>query len=206
MNTILKQRNFFVTKEFEIMEDSLKVRTSQPFSYADAEIKFENITSVITKFREPNRVLSLFTILIFICAVCAVISHFFAANGSEIEDIALYIILFAVFVFLLGLTYKNNVNLVLFTGHSITFYARSPSSNAVNEYIHQILAQQKIYLLKRYAENDLFLSEDQLSTNLKWLWERKIINDSELEDLRHKLLSKNSAQKVVGFRFNSSDN
>lgn len=206
MNTILKQRNFFVTKEFEITEDALKVRTSQPFSYADAEIKFENITSVITRHREPNSFLSLFTILIFICAVCAIISHFFQAYGSEIEDIAVYLILLSVFVFLLSLTYKNNVNLILLSGGSLPFYARSPSSNTVNEFIQEIYAQQKVYLLNRYAQNDPFLTEDQLSTNLKWLWERKIINDAELDDLRYKLLSKNTPQKIVGFRFNSPEN
>jgi hypothetical protein len=206
MSAILKQRNIFVTQEFELADDSLKVRVSRPFSYADNEIKFENITSVITRLKAPNTILSIISIIMFAGIIITVISHFTDSKGSNVDDIIFYIILLSLFIFLLRLTYENKVNLIILNGQSLSFYANSPNKQAVNDYIQQIFIEQKKYLLKRYAQDDPYLSEEQLSANLKWLWERKIINDLELDDLRFTLLSKNSNQKIVGFRFNSSDN
>ncbi len=71
------------------------------------------------------------------------------------------------------------------------------------EFINNLFAEQKKYLINRYAKHDPYLSVDQVNTNLKWLWDRKIIDDQELNDLRSKLLPKPNTNDTVGFKINS---
>ncbi|MFD2146854.1 hypothetical protein [Mucilaginibacter antarcticus] len=192
-----------MTKEFEITENSLKVKTIRLLNSVENEIPFESITSVITRYRETNNVLTLIAALGFICCACAIISHFFVSGGSTIEDIGIYSALFVSLVFLIGLTYTNNVNIKLLTGHSIHFLARSPNQVMVNQYIQKVFDQQKQYLIRRYIYADTDSSHEQLTTNLKWLWERNIINETEWHQLRQELLHKSSQDKIIGFKFNA---
>jgi hypothetical protein len=205
MNTILRQRRFFLTKTFEITDKSLKVKVSTPISSVEEEIDFENISTKYTRKKLPKIVFLIFSFLLLIAVIITVFSHFIEKNGSTISDIMVYVVLFIIFTSLLFLTYENEISVLLYIGKSLKFYIDSPSVEETENFIEHLKKNQKAYLLRRYGEYSSYLTEEQMSNNLKWLWERKIIDDLELKDLREKILEKPPGQHV-GFRFNTESN
>jgi len=204
MERILKQRNLFVTKEFELGDGILKIKQATPISHLEMQAKFEDISFTVTRKQTPNTTFLIFSILLFLGVVITTISFFFETKQpSTAQDIMLYIALLAVFLLFLRLTYENIVTIWLINGASVVLYANSPNKGRVNEFIALMYNEQKQYLLNRYAISDPFLTDEQLTNNLRWLWERKVINQEELQKLRDELLQKQTtSHKVVGFKIN----
>lgn len=202
MERILKQRNLFVTKEFELTDGILKIKVSTPISKIENQVKFEDISKIVSRKMAPNTTFLVFSILLFLGVVITTFSFFFETKEpSSTQDIMFYVVLLMIFLLFMRLTYENIVSLWLFTGGSVILYANSPRKEVVNDFIDLLHQEQKEYLLNRYAVSDPFLTEDQMSVNLKWLWERKIINQEELQQLREELLPKPQASHtVIGFK------
>ena len=202
MNPTLRQRRFFLTKAFEISNKSLKVKISTPISSVEDEIDFENISTKYSRKKLPKTVWLIFSALAFIAILIAIFSHFLDKNGSSISDIMFYVVLFIAFITLLYLTYENEIIVPLYIGKSLSFYSNSPSKKEVDDFIELLKVEHKNYLLRRYGEHSVYLTEEQMSNNLKWLWERKVITDDELQSLREKILEKPNNNQV-GFLFNT---
>jgi hypothetical protein len=207
MGSILKQRNFFVTKTYELTDRSLKLRISTFFSLIEEEIAFEEITHRILRKKLPNFFTAIPAVIFFICTVLTLYSHFFEINGSGIDDVAVYAVLLLIFSGLTVFTYENEIKIMLANGKYISFYPKSPTEKEVNSFLETMKVDQKTYLLRSYAKSDSYLSPEQLANNIKWLWDRKIIDNNELDDLRNKLLPKpNGGGSSVGFTFNPTNN
>jgi len=202
MPAILNQRNFFVTKRFEITEHSLKVAIKSPVSYIEDEFPFEEITKKYTRKKTANLFTLIPCILCIIGVIITVCSHLLEKNGSSIEDILVYGVLGIIFLVLSVFNFENVINLMLVNGRLLSFYADSPNKIDVDAFLELLLSDQKKYLLNRYAKSDPYVSAEQSSANLKWLRDRNIIDDAELTDLQAKILPKPGGNSSVGFRIN----
>ena len=205
MSAILKQRYFLLKKEFELNDRSLKIKISTPLSFVEDEINFEDVILKITRKKVPNFIFLGLSMCLFIAIIITVCSHFFEKNGSGIDDILVYVVLFIIFSLLLVFTYENEIKILLFNGKYLSFYPNSPTKEEVLNFIEKLKTTHKECLLNRYAKADPYLSPEQLSNNLKWLWERKVIDDTELHELKSQLLPKSGGGSSVGFKFNPMD-
>lgn len=199
---ILKQRNLLTTQIFEITDKSLKFQHKRPLHFFENEYSFEEVgTKVIYQKKPylPGVIASFFSFLL------ALILFFSYLNDSRDTPLYSVLICIGIFILLLIITYlkqENLAKLFLTNGFPITFYGNSPSETDVSAFLKVFFAEQKRYLINRYAKADPYLSVEQVSNNLKWLWDRKIIEDEELSELRIKLLPKPAGNDAVGFKIN----
>ena len=206
MVNILRQRFLFVTKIFEITDNSLKVRTSRPFNYFEGEFAFENITKRVVWRKKVNRYILFATVGCLIGLCITIFSHLYEKDGSSVSDILFYTILSIPFLAAFFLTYVNIIYLYLHDGRCLAFYGHLPKRIKVETFINELFTKQKEYLLDRYARADPYLSDEQVGNNLKWLWDRKIISDAELSELRAQLLPDPNIINRLGFKFYPSAN
>jgi hypothetical protein len=206
MPAILKQRNFFVTKRFEITDNSLKVAIKKPLSYIEDEFTFEEITKKVIRKKSPNLFTLVPGIVCLIGVIITVYSHLYEEKGSSIGDILFYIILSAGLLTISAFNFENIINLILSDRRSLAFYANSPSKHEVNDFLELLSSEQKNYFLNRYAKADPYVSAEQLAINLKWLRERNAIDDKELEELRIQILPKPNTSSSMGFKIDPSSN
>lgn len=205
MDNVLKQRNFLSTKIFELTDESLIIKISKPLNYAEFQYNFEDISLRITRNKKPNQIILILCIMLFVLISIAIFSHFFDKDGSSWADIMFYCIPLSISLFLLYVTFENEVNVILNNVGYISFYANSPNRSQVDEFLSLMKEKQKKYLLHKYATLDPYLTDEQLANNLKWLRDRNIINESELEHLRSSLLQK-YPNATLGFKFNTDNN
>jgi|SRR5579872_5069259 len=200
MSVFLKQKRLFISREFELTDKSLKVFTSKPFSHTESEFSLEELTVRYFKVKYPNVVLTLISTALFLCIVITICSRFLDPNGSKLADVLFYVVPFTITVFLVYATYENNINIVLQNGKSIAFYADLPTQIELEDFLTAIDKTRKTYLLNLYAKATPYLSDEQISNNLNWLWDKDIIDDIELDDLRLKLLPKPKDGSSIGFK------
>lgn len=206
MSIFLKQKKLFRSKEFELTGKSLKIKTSKPFDHIENEIGLEQITDKFVKIKNPNVVFILITLGTFACIVITMISHFFDTKGSDWFTIMFYVTLFILSIFLSFVTYENNLNITLKNGLVIGFFNNLPSTDEMENFLSHLKEKRKALLLESYAKSSEYLSQEQISNNLYWLWHNYIIDDAELHDLRLKLLPKPGKSSSMGFKSGSSPN
>lgn len=206
MPSILKQRNFLATKIFEITDKSLRFQQKTPFSYIENEFTFEELDNKVVHHKKPYMPTIIAAILAFLITILFLCLYIGNDPDTSLSNVFVALLVCVLFLALSYLINENNIKIYLFNGLPLSFYGYSRSKPQVMEFINSLFAEQKKYLINRYAKYDPYLSVEQINTNLKWLWDRKIIDDDELNDLRSKLLPKQGNNESVGFRINPSSN
>jgi hypothetical protein len=204
MTAILNQRRFFLTKKFETTDRSLRVSIKTPVSYVEDEFAFEDITTKYNRKKSINWIIGGLLLFCLLGVIITVISHLSEKDGSSTADILFYCGGFVVFLVILLLSFENIVNIHLQNGRILKVYATSPNEKEVESYLANLRDEQKKYLLKNYAKDDPYLPREQLNNNLQWLWNRRFVDTTELENLKKALLDKNNPDSGVGFKFNQS--
>lgn len=206
MPTILKQRNFLASKIFEITDKSLRVISKTPFSYFENEFSFEELGTKTIHQKKPYLP---GLIGCFLSLAVTIIVLFAYINNSKEDPFYEVLYCLSFFLFMAFITYLNHENLLtmfLYNGLPLIFFRSSPNKTEVDNFLMSLYAEQKKYLLNRYAKTDPYLTFEQIGLNLKWLWDRKIITDDELNNYRLKLLPKPKNIGSVGFNINPSSN
>lgn len=202
----LNQRFFFTTKRFELTENSLKTKVSKPGSLIENEFKFEEIGRKISK-RKSISLIALALCLFFISATFITICLHLSGDKSIDMYTILTMFALAICTTILALSkYKNDLNLFLNDGRYIALYAASPSETGVDAFMDELRATQKKYLLKRYADNDIYIPDERKIEQLYWLRNIDIIDDIECESLKNQILKKDNIPPVLGFNFNQGNN
>ena len=75
-----------------------------------------------------------------------------------------------------------------------------PTKEATDNFIHYLTLRSNIYLKHKYGSIDRDLPIEPQLTNLMWLKEREILNETEFEELKNKLLGRNDKTNPIGFR------
>lgn len=200
MPAILNQRKFLLTKRFEITGEALKIGIKSPISYVEDEFTFEELGTKVTRHKKPYIPTLIAFFITFGISILLLFAYF---NNSKQDPISEFIICLSVCSltgFLSMLLYNNSANLYLYDGRVLAFYANSPTKKEVDNFLTLLKEKQKGYLLNRYAKIDPYISPEQLSSNLKWLREKNIIDDTELTALQIKILPKPGGNVSVGFK------
>ncbi|MBS1532868.1 MAG: hypothetical protein JSU01_21370 [Bacteroidetes bacterium] len=189
-------------------EQSIKIKNIKPFDHDEKEFGLEGITDKYYINKHPNQVLLIINAGLFVGILVTIFSHYFDKNGSSWLDIASYTLPFSFSIFLSYIFYESNFNLLTDNGKVISFYTARPTKAELETFLSELRKHQKDYLLKTYAKSDGYLTNEQISNNLQWLWHRKIIDDIELNELRLSLLPPpaNTGYSKVGFTFKSDNN
>lgn len=197
MPSILKQRHFIVSKIFEITDKSLIFKQKTPFSYIENEFTFEELGNKVIHQKKPyipSLILAFGSFFVTILLFCFYIDN---SKDTPLSAVLIALLVCTVFLVFSYLINENFINIYLFNGLPLSFYGYSRTKPQVLNFIDELFAEQKKYLVNRYAKYDPYL---------KWLWDRKIIDDKELNDLRSKLLPKPNTNDGVGFKINPSSN
>ncbi|MGN6181503.1 MAG: hypothetical protein ACTHNW_20135 [Mucilaginibacter sp.] len=203
MSEILKQRHLFTKRYFELTDHSLKISVSKLFSSYEAEFSFEELDRRIFKKKSFNRFLLVSSIF---CLIALLITAMNEANGhSQVDDVTFYAIPTFIFSLFLWVTRQNIICLPLYDKRNIIFFNFFYNQNSVQQFIDNILATQKNYLLNKYGRKELFVSPEDIINQLIWLKNRHIIDDDEFENLKRNLLPKNP-NPVTGFTLKPSSN
>lgn len=176
MQTILKQRRLFVTKEFELSKGVLIVKEGRPLKHIETKIGFEAFTSEIVRKRNPSYLVVIFTILTFL--------YFISTIYAQLVMAPIYGLFFLICLIILLASYQNNVNVLLTNGVPVAFFANSPSKVQVDTFIEALLNEQKSYLFNRYAAPDVTITKEQRLANLNWLYQMNVISENELQELK----------------------
>ena len=193
----LKQKKIFEVKDFEIGPEGLKSIVKTPLTLSEADFTFENISKKIIHQKQPN------TFIVLASAVCGIgmlitlYSNFLDKRISSIYDILFYAIPFALLIVASIFTFKNEVKLLIYNNEPVLFCGNANKIKELNSFLEIIFSEQKKYYINKYVKTKSHLTHQQISNNLIWLWEKDIINDIELDQLRIELLP--APNSLVGF-------
>lgn len=176
MQTILKQRRLFVTKEFELGQGVLSVKENRPLKHVETKIGFESISSDVIRKKNPSYWVVLITVLTLANFVYAIYAQYVMAP--------IHGLFFFICLMILLASYQNDINILLTNGVPLAFFANSPNRAQVKVFIELFLKERKSYLFNRYAVPNVTLTEEQRLANLNWLFQMKVINQAELQELK----------------------
>jgi hypothetical protein len=200
----LRQKYFFNKRIFEITDSSLKCRISKPGSLVENEFSFEEISNRTAR-RKFVDIMVLVVCLIFVSIFISITCMTIGGNKDiDIGFVILFFILSAVFVTLTLSRYQNDINLYLNDGRYIAFYANHPTETEVSNFLTTLKTTQKEYLLKLYATDEVFISNETKAQRLYWLRGANIIDETEFDELKSKLIKPDYVPPIVGFNLKSN--
>jgi len=183
---ILKQKQGGKRKEFELINNTdLKIKEKQSGELKEWTVKLDMIGHNLI-YQESTRkrlyVLSSFFagFLIFI-TIALYMSDDFKGNLPVV--IGSYVLFGGMIALSLLSPLKKEIHLV--GGNiNLTFFKDSPSPEAGNTFISEIIRLSRQQLLNKYAKIDAELPEETVFTQLNWLKNRDLLSEEEYEELK----------------------
>jgi hypothetical protein len=184
---ILKQKQGGKRKEFEILNNSsIRIKEKQSGELKEWTVNLDSIGySLIYQSATRKRLYILASILaaflVFI-TVALFMSDDFTGNLPVV--IGAYLLFGLMISLSLFSPLKKEIHLVG-GGVNLTFFQDSPSAEAVNAFINEIIRLSKQQLLSKYAKIDAELPEETMYNQLNWLKNRDLITEEEYVDLKN---------------------
>jgi len=182
---ILKQRQGDQRREFELINDTLKVKYSAWGEVKEWTVNLENIGENIvyqTATRKKAFVISLFLVafLIFITIALFMSDD---VNGNLPVVVTAYIICGGLMALLWFLPLKKEMHIV--GGSSgLTFYQDSPTAEDANRFVNELIARSKELLVDKYGKVDPDLPEETMIGQFFWLKNRNLISEERYLQLK----------------------
>ena len=150
MSTVLRQRNMFVTKVFEITTKSLKVKNSNLFESIEHDFSFEEMTEKIVNKRFISIPLVCITIVFALLSFKEFISIYNSDKPTiPLDYLAAYLFITIVLVAITFLKKTEITYLVLTNGIRIELYSDKPSKIIVNDFLAVLQVEKSTYLTKK---------------------------------------------------------
>lgn len=181
---VLKQRQGFRTKEFELLGSELRVKTKGPEGRQEWAVSVEHLgeSRFYNSGSKKGGYLTAGFFLLFILVTN--VGYFLSDGGENIWLVISCDVFFGALAgFLIFTPPKSEVHL---TGGSttITFFSNSPSKQEVEFFIDEVISRTKHLLISKYGKVDPDLPEDTQMNQLNWLKNRDILSESEYEELK----------------------
>ncbi|MEN6452699.1 MAG: hypothetical protein ABFD10_00460 [Prolixibacteraceae bacterium] len=179
---ILKQKQGFSKKEFELIDDTLKIKTKDSSKNEEWTIKIEQLGE--DKYYQSTSKIGANIVAVCFLAFCLFVTIAFIVDGDKAQNIWVLLGVYALFggiaMFLLLTPRKRELHLI---GGNIqmTFFPDSPSKEKVDEFIDEIIRRSKKILIEKYGKIDPDLPEDTQMNQLNWLKNRNLISEKEYE-------------------------
>lgn len=197
----IKQHNLFDFKEFELLEDCLKIREKSSIEYTEITISYEKITKDIRVYRQKSILWLVISIAIFFITLSYIINEFIyhqPYSGSWL----FWGFLFIASISLYYASCQNFIKLMTYDGGFILFFGNKPSKEKINDFIDNLINKRNTYLKSKYSKVDPDYPIDEQLYKIKWLLDEKLITDEEFQSLKIKLLKDKygSLNNSLGFR------
>jgi hypothetical protein len=147
MSKVLRQRNLFVTKIFEITNKSLKVKTSNLLNSSEQEFSFRNITEDFIRIRYVSKY---FLAVSFILAMLSV-KEFIEINNSDksvivLDYLFIYLILLTVSIVIMLMKKTQITYLILSNKRKIKLYTDKPNKTDFDNFLETLHSEKIAYV------------------------------------------------------------
>ena len=116
------------------------------------------------------------------------------------------ILLFSLFLFLLGfLLRKNTITILSYSSAPIILEFKKSNEKEVRDFAENLIKKSKEYLIEKFSKIDKDLPFENQLNGIEFLRTKDLITDSEFEKLKNKLLGKSSNSNSVGFEQNKNE-
>lgn len=181
----LKQRQGYLRREFELTDDTLKIKTKSLGKNKEWSVKLEQLG--FTKYYHYYSKVGQYIIgTIFSLVVGVAIIGYL---GEEDLSGNLGALIFSLIVFgglaLLAFLSPNKKELNLVGGEiQASFLIDSPTKEEVESFADKVIERSRNVLLSKYAKVDIDLPEETQMNQLNWLKNRDLIDEAKYEQLK----------------------
>jgi hypothetical protein len=185
----LIQKQGFNKKEFELIDDTLLIKTKTHGDYKEWTVRVENIGD--TKYYQSgtklgvNIVGGFFALFVLFVIIAFILDKHKAENLWTMIGI---VAIFGSFSTLFLLIPKKRELHIIGGSTQITFFPDSPNKEEVDIFVNELICRSKKILLDKYGMVDPDLPEETQMNQLNWLKNRNLIEND-----------KPPSQKVVMF-------
>ena len=179
--TLIQQNFLFNRKQFVITTEGIHVKSRRFLNNNEYFLNFEDIGLKIIKKRQ-GKLGWLLGIIAFTALAFAVLVAQLRGSDVEAEAFAVYFGIAAIFTAGYLLTYErlcyltNNDN-----SNSIIFLLDRPNQAVFENFLDELKAARKMYLLRKYSNFSRLLSFEQQYNQLQWLYSTSTISTAEYE-------------------------
>lgn len=198
------QQRLFEKKQFRFIEDGISIRLSNLGKTYEYELKYENIGTKITYWRNGMN------IFLFVAAFFTIVSiAFYIDTGDEKVDPAMQLFILALIPLLISLYFITFKTARYLTSpgnpNPIEIFSNRPNSTAVDNFISEVLSRRRNFLLQRHGQLNKNLSYEPQYYSLTWLLDNDVITSKEYDQ---KLIELNalypSNPTIKGFAIESN--
>ncbi len=181
----LSQKQGLKRRDFEIIDDSIRIREKTLSGTKEWTISFENLGDQI--YIEKNSKKGAILLASFFLAFTIFFVAVNVADGNKTVKpwvwiaIASFYALFAAIIFLVP-----NKREIHITGglSTLSFFLDSPSHQEVMQFIGLVIDRSKTILIEKYGKIDPDLPEETMMNQLNWLKNRDLITNEKYRELK----------------------
>lgn len=189
-----KQRNWFESIKYQILEDGIKQSYRSLSNSFEQIIKFEEIGSETIKDSKRKKAWLLAGVVFLILTVAVMLASISAKNDF-MEGLVFWPIVSGI-CFLIYFTAK--VDRIFLIGKVNVFFLNKKSDlEKVDRFIKIVLDKRKCYLKEKYAYIEYELDPSTQIERLKWMLDEKVITTEEYERMKSELIGGKQALKTI---------
>lgn len=150
MSNVLRQRNLFVTKVFEITDKSLKVKNSNLFKSTEYDVLFNAITEKTVRRSVVSIPFVCLTILFLLLSLKEFISIYFSNHLTIALDYLIAYLAVTITLIIVTLLKKTKTIYILVSnGMRVEMYSNKPNEDLVNDFLKVLQVKKNSYLTKK---------------------------------------------------------
>lgn len=150
MSNVLRQRNLFVTKVFEITDKSLKVKNSNLFKSTEYDVSFNAITEKTVRRSVVSIPFACLTILFLLLSLKEFISIYFSNHLTIALDYLIAYLAVTITLIIVTLLKKTKTIYILVSnGMRVEMYSNKPNEDLVNDFLKVLQVKKNSYLTKK---------------------------------------------------------
>ena len=182
---ILKQKQGYQRREFELVNDILKVKYSASGEIKEWTVNLESIGENIVYNTATRRRAYIFSAIIAAFLIFVTIALFMSddVKGNLPVVLVSNLIFGGLIPLILLIPLKKEMHLV---GGSVnlTFYQDSPTKEEANRFVNELIAKSKKLLVEKYGKVDPDLPEETMMNQFIWLKNRNLISEETYLQLK----------------------
>ncbi len=196
---LFKQTRYLSTREVQFKQDGILYTTSNPLNSKEIFVPYEEI-----QFEKLLRELKTDKVNVWIAGIAGFISIKFLIRTIDFPNSFDYgllytsLLVFVFFIIAAILSRRHLLFISTFNSGLIELYDENPSRIEVEEFLTELKNETSKFLKDRYATIDRDLPIDNQLQNLSWLKNRKILTETEYEELKSKLTGNRNEIKGFG--------
>ena len=193
----LIQKQGFNKKEFELLDDSLLIKTKTHGDYKEWTVKIENVGD--TRYYQSgsklgvNIVGGFFPLFVLFVIIAFILDNHKAENLWTMIGV---VAMFGSFSALFLLIPKKKELHIIGGSTQVTFFPDSPDKVVVDRFVDELINRSKRILIDKYGKVDPDLPEDTQMNQLNWLKNRNLISQETYELLKQDYKTKRLINKL----------